>query len=54
LLLGKGGISVCIVIPSFLNGDPIDYLNPEFVFEEIKKGIVLFKIRNYCKKKFVN
>jgi hypothetical protein len=37
LLLGKGVISVYMGIPSFLKGDPIDYSNPEFVFEEIKK-----------------
>ena len=37
LLLGKGVISVYMGIPSFLKGDPIDYSNPEFVFEEIKE-----------------
>lgn len=37
LLLGKGVISVYMGIPSFLKGDPIDYTNPEFVFEEVKK-----------------
>lgn len=37
LLLGKGIISVYMGIPSFLKGDPIDYNNPHFVFEEIKK-----------------
>ncbi|WP_140485971.1 hypothetical protein [Flavobacterium sp. GSA192] len=37
LLLGKGVISVYMGIPSFLKGDTIDYSNPEFVFEEIKK-----------------
>ncbi len=37
LLLGEGVISVYMGIPSFLKGEPIDYSNPEFVFEEIKK-----------------
>lgn len=37
LLLGKGVISVYMGIPSFLKGDTIDYSNPQFVFEEIKK-----------------
>lgn len=37
LLLGKGIISVYMGIPSFLKGEPIDYSNPEFIFEEIKK-----------------
>ena len=37
LLLGKGVISVYMGIPSFLKGEPIDYSNPEFVFEEIKE-----------------
>lgn len=37
LLLGKGVISVYMGIPSYLKGDPINYSNPEFVFEEIKK-----------------
>jgi hypothetical protein len=37
LLLGKGVISVYMGIPSYLKGDPIDYSNPEFVFEEIKE-----------------
>lgn len=36
LLLGKGVISVYMGIPSFLKSEPIDYSNPEFVFEEIK------------------
>ncbi|MEL1241441.1 hypothetical protein [Flavobacterium flavipallidum] len=37
LLLGKGVISVYMGIPSFLKGEPIDYSNPEFLFEEIKE-----------------
>lgn len=37
LLLGKGVISVYMGIPSYLKGEPIDYSNPEFVFEEVKK-----------------
>lgn len=37
LLLGEGVISVYMGIPSFMKGEPIDYSNPEFVFEEIKK-----------------
>jgi len=37
LLLGEGVISVYMGIPSFMKGEPIDYSDPEFVFEEIKK-----------------
>ncbi|MFL9829234.1 hypothetical protein ACSV4D_07445 [Flavobacterium sp. ARAG 55.4] len=37
LLLGKGVISIYMGIPFFLKGDTIDYSNPEFIFEEIKK-----------------
>ncbi|MFA9187963.1 hypothetical protein AAGV33_13710 [Flavobacterium sp. FBOR7N2.3] len=36
-LLGKGIISVYMGIPSFLKTEPIDYSNPEFIFEEVKK-----------------
>ena len=35
-LLGKGVISIYMGIPSFLKTEPIDYSNPEFVFEEVK------------------
>ncbi len=37
LLLGKGVISVYMGIPNFIKGEPIDYSNPEFIFEEVKK-----------------
>lgn len=37
LLLGKGVISVYMGIPNFIKGEPIDYSEPEFVFEEVKK-----------------
>ena len=37
LLLGEGVISVYMGIPSFMKSEPIDYSDPEFVFEEIKK-----------------
>lgn len=37
LLLGKGVISVYMGIPSYLKGEPIDYSNPEFVFEEVQQ-----------------
>ncbi len=37
LLLGRGVISVYMGIPNFIKGEPIDYSEPEFIFEEIKK-----------------
>lgn len=36
-LLGKGIISIYMGIPSFLKTEPIDYSQPEFVFEEAKE-----------------
>lgn len=36
-LLGKGIISIYMGIPSFLKTEPIDYSNPEFIFEEVNK-----------------
>ena len=37
LLLGEGVISVYMGIPSFMKSEPIDYSDPKFIFEEIKK-----------------
>lgn len=36
-LLGKGVISIYMGIPSYLKTEPIDYSDPKFIFEEVKK-----------------
>ncbi|WP_300098257.1 hypothetical protein [Flavobacterium sp.] len=37
LLLGKGATTTLLDIPCFVPGIPIDYTNPEFVFEKMNK-----------------